>query len=274
MIDALTSPQLNDVQQRALHSLRTDGIVVLRFQDLFGGELWDEAVADIEPFIRETEQTTRDLGDRPAGKEEVIVRRFFEKNGTDGDRTLFSLQSPWLRYAASPLLLDIVNAYGMEPRRLFYLDNWFTVPYPGANERVASQRWHRDPEDEHVVKVFVYFSDVDDEAGPFEYVRSSVAGGRHGELWSWGKGHRYPPAEEFDAAVPPEDRLTVTGPAGTMIVCDTGGFHRGGFARTSPRILSVSSYLPAERRKGKRRFDVDFAGDEEALPPQVRFALS
>ena len=274
MIDALTSPQLNDVQQRTLHSLRTDGIAVLRFQDLFGGELWDEAVADIEPFIRETEQTPRDLGDRQADKEEVIVRRFFEKRGKDGDRVIFSLQSPWLRYAASPLLLDIVNAYAAEPRRLFYLDNWFTVPYPSASERVASQRWHRDPDDEHVVKVFVYFSDVDDEAGPFEYVRSSFSGGRHGELWPWGKGNRYPPPEEFDAAVPPEDRLTITGPAGTMIVCDTGGFHRGGFARTRPRILSVSSYLPTEHRKGERRFDVDFAGDEEALPPQVRFALS
>ena len=49
---------------------------------------------------------------------------------------------------------------------------------------------------------------------------------------------------------------------------------RGSFARTRPRILSISSYIPAERKKGKRRFDVDFAGDEEALPPQVRFALS
>lgn len=274
MIDALTSPQLNDVQQHALDSLRTDGIAVLRFHDLFGGELWNDAVADIEPFIRETEQATQDLGDRPAGKEEVIVRRFFEKKGADGDRTTFSLESPWLRYAASPLLLDIVNAYGREPRRLFYLDNWFTVPYPGASERVASQRWHRDPEDEHVVKVFVYFSDVDDEAGPFEYVRSSSAGGRHGELWPWSEGHRYPPPEEFDATVPSEDRLTMTGPIGTMIICDTGGFHRGGFARTKPRILSVSSYIPPERKKGKRRFDVDFAGGEKALTPPARFALS
>ena len=125
-----------------------------------------------------------------------------------------------------------------------------------------------------VVKVFVYFSDVDEEAGPFEYVRSSSTGGRHGDLWSWADGQRYPPAEEFEATVPSEDRLTMTGPAGTMIICDTGGFHRGGFARTKPRILSISSYVPPERKEGKRRFDVDFAGGEEALLPQVRFALS
>jgi hypothetical protein len=176
--------------------------------------------------------------------------------------------------AASPLLLDIVNAYGGESRRLFYLDNWFTVPYPGAGERVASQRWHRDPEHEHVAKVFVYFSEVDEGAGPFEYVRSSSPGGRHGGLWSWEEGRRHPPDEEFDTTVPPEDRLTMTEPAGTMIICDTGGFHRGGFARTKPRILSVSSYIPPERKKGTRRFDVDYGGEEGGLPPQVRFALS
>ncbi len=149
----------------------------------------------------------------------------------------------------------------------------FTVPY-AVSDRVASQRWHRDAEDEHVVKVFVYFSDVDEEAGPFEYVRSSSAGARHGELWSWSAGLRYPPPEEFEATVPVPDRLTMTGPAGTMIICDTGGFHRGGFARTKPRIVSVSSYIPREGREGRRRYKVNFAGGEEALPAQVRFALS
>lgn len=273
MIDAVA--QLNDVQQHALDSLQADGIAILRFQDLFGEELWEEAVTDVEPFIRETHRATFDIGDRPAVKEEIIVRRFYEKRAAEGGhRHVFSLQSPWIRYAASQLLLDIVNAYGGDPRRLFYLDNWFTVPYPRASERVATQRWHRDPEDEHILKVFVYFSDVDEEAGPFEYVRSSSAGGRHGHLWSWEEGHRYAPADEFDAVIPPEDRLTMTGPPGTMIICDTGGFHRGGAARTKPRILSVSSYIPPERKKGKRRFEVDYGGEEGGLPPQVRFALS
>jgi hypothetical protein len=269
--NVLTS-RLNDVQQRALDSLRADGIAVLRFQDLFGKELWDEAAADIEPFVRSAHQAAQELGDRPAEKEDVILRRFFKGIESRG-RTTFTLESPWIRYAASPLLLDIVNAYAPEQRRLFYLDNWFTVPYP-VSDRVASQRWHRDAEDEHVVKVFVYFSDVDEEAGPFEYVRSSSTGARHGELWSWKAGLRYPPPEEFEATVPADDRLTMTGPAGTMIICDTGGFHRGGYARTKPRIVSVSSYIPREGRKGQRRYKVNFAGGKEALPAQVRFALS
>jgi hypothetical protein len=264
---------LNDVQRAAVEALQADGIAVVSFVDLFGEQLWNDAKADIAPFIRETEDSTRDVGPRPAGKEEVIVRRFFDKAG-EKEKPSFSIDSPWLRIAASEALIDIVNGYRQSQTRLFYLDNWFTVPYPEAGDRVASQRWHRDPEDEHIVKVFVYFSDVDEEAGPFEYIRGSAAGGRYGDLWSWSEGHRYPPSEELEAAVAPEDRFLVTGTAGTIIICDTGGFHRGGFARTKPRILSISTYLRPDRKEGKRRFEIDFSGRESELEPRVLAALS
>ena len=277
--EGFVSPPLNDVQRAAVDALKNDGIAIVPFVDLLGEELWRDACADIEPFVRETEAATRGVGERPAGKEEVIIRRFFDKAAKDGDaangsKPAFSIGGPWLRIAASELLLDVVNSYRERLTRLFYLDNWFTVPYPAAGQRVASQRWHRDPEDEHIVKVFVYFSDVDEEAGPFEYVRGSSAGGRYGDLWAWGEGHRYPPADELEATVAPEDRVTVTGPAGTIILCDTGGFHRGGFARSKPRILSIQTYLRPDRKEGKRRFTVDFEGREDTLPPQVRAALA
>jgi hypothetical protein len=270
---------LNDVQREAVDALRADGIAAVRFADLFGEKLWNDALADIEPFVRETEKASRELGNRPAGKEEVIVRRFFDKaSDTSGkgaeSMPRFSFDSPWLQIAAAEPLLDIVNNYLRCPTRLVYLDNWFTVPYPVASSRVASQQWHRDPSDAHVVKVFVYLSDVDEGAGPFEYVRSSSSGGRYGDLWPWSEGYRYPPPGELEAAIAPEDRLTMTGPAGTIVVCDTGGFHRGGFAKSAPRILSVSTYLREGRKKYKRRFRVDFEGKDETLPPQVRAALA
>jgi hypothetical protein len=139
---------------------------------------------------------------------------------------------------------------------------------------VASQRWHRDPEDDHIVKMFIYFSDVDEEAGPFEYVRDSAAGGKYGDVFPWGQGHRYPSAGELEAAVDADDRVTMTGPAGTVIFCDTAGFHRGGFARTRPRILMISTFLRDSARKGKRRFEVDFEGREQSLSAAARHALA
>jgi Phytanoyl-CoA dioxygenase (PhyH) len=269
-------PQLNAVQRAAVEALRADGIAVFDFRNLFGEELWRDAVADVEPFIRETEEATRNAGDQPAGKDELIIRRLFHDvrvrvEGKKPEKPRFSIREPWLRIAASGLLVDIVNSYRGQLTRLYEVDEWFTVPYPRSGERIASQQWHRDPEDVHVVKVFVYFTDVDDEAGPFEYVRGSAGGGRYADLWPWADGHRYVDAEELEAAVAPEDRLTVTGPAGTTIVCDTGGFHRGGFARTRPRVLSTSTYLPPDTRK--RRFKVEYHGEQSSLPPQVRFVL-
>ena len=142
-------------------------------------------------------------------------------------------------------MLDIVNAYRGERTLLIDVDNWYTIPDPEAEDRIASQRWHRDPWDNHIVKVFTYFSDVDEDAGPFEYLRGTPEGGRNAHLWPWegddvyDKHGLYPPQDEFEAKAPAEDVLTCTGPPGTMVFADTSGFHRGGWTRAKPRILSV-----------------------------------
>ncbi len=137
---------------------------------------------------------------------------------------------------------------------------------------MRSQQWHRDPEDLHVVKVFLYFSDVDEEAGPFEYVPGSTEGGRYGDVFPWGKSESwYPSVEEFDREVPESDRLLVTAPAGTIVVCDTSGFHRGGYARSKPRILSTHTYVSPGSTWG-RRFEVEWANGD--LSEAARFALS
>jgi hypothetical protein len=274
--DTFVQPELDDVQRAAVDALRVDGIAVLDLRSLLGRQLWDEALADVQSFIRETEEATQGTGDRPAGKDELIVRRFLTRVGTkvEGkkpEKPRFSIGAPWLRIAAAAPLVDIVNSYRGQLTRLYEVDEWFTVPYPSSSERIASQQWHRDPEDAHVVKVFVYFTDVDEEAGPFEYVRGSAEGGRYEHLWPWADGHRYVAAEELEPAVEAEDRVAVTGPAGTMLLADTGGFHRGGFALTKARVLSTSTYLAEGIRK--RRFKIDYTGQQGSLPPQVKFAL-
>jgi hypothetical protein len=264
--------ELNGAQRRALEALRTDGIAVLAFDDLFEAGLLSQLQDDIVRFIGRSEEKARGLGDRPASKGAVIFRRFFMKSS--GTVPEFGLDSPSLRIAASDELLGIVNAYLGSRTRLYYLDNWFTPAYPGASGRIASQRWHRDPEDEHVVKLFVYLSDVGEDAGPFEYVRSSTGGGKYGELWRWGQDDRwYPPPEELEAAVDPEDRLVLVGPAGTIVLADTAGFHRGGFARNVPRVMCVATYLQpdADGKYADPRLSVSADGRE--LSPAVRAAL-
>jgi hypothetical protein len=265
----------NDVRLGVVESLRQDGIAVLPFQDLFDEDLWRAALEDAEPFVAIAAARTRDVGDAPANKHELILRRFHVPKGKREPPTL-SLDSPLLRIGASDTLLDVVNSYRGLDTRLIHANYWYTVPYRGAPERIASQQWHRDPEDAHVVKVFLYLSDVNENAGPFEYVRDSKPGARYGDFWPWGgneRPSRYPPPEELARRVDPDDFLTLTGPAGTFIFCDTSGFHRGGFARTKARVLATWTYVSTSARKSNRHFLVDFADRAGELSPQVRAAL-
>jgi hypothetical protein len=266
---SVQAPPLSGLQQQVVDSLREDGIAVVDFRELFGQELWSEARADIAPFVDEQTAQLESLADKPETKDEFIVRRYMRQK----PQVPFTLASPWLRIGVSDTQLGIVNAYRGLQTSIFYMDNWFTRPYAGADERIASQQWHRDPEEDHVVKVFLYLSDVTEEAGPFEYVKGSPSGNRHGHLWPWGEGKKKPTDEEMAAAAPAEDRATMTGPAGTMIFCDTSGFHRGGFAKTTPRVLSIWSYVSPAAAKG-HRFEVDLEGREAELTAEARAALA
>ena len=254
--------------------MRQDGIATASFHELFSNEVWTDLEEDIRGFAHETETRLDEYRQRTEGKT-YIVRRFVARNtgAVKPKKAKFALSDRWLRLGLSSQILDVVNAYRGKWTYLIDLDNWYTIPDAAARERVESQQWHRDPWNDHIVKVFVYFSDVDDEAGPFEYVRGSPAGGRHGELWPWTPKGIYPPPEEFEASVPALDRLTVTGQAGTIIFCDTSGFHCGGAAKTKPRILSYHTYVSPPPGKSPR-FRVHWSSDGKALSPQARYALA
>jgi ectoine hydroxylase-related dioxygenase (phytanoyl-CoA dioxygenase family) len=264
-------PALNETQQRIVDSLRAEGIAVLRYEELLGDPSLDELEADIAPFVRESEEKARDARTIPKNKGDFILRRFVDKE-EGASKPRLSLDSPWLRVATSREVLDTINAYRGEATLLHNVDNWYTIPHSAAEKRIASQRWHRDPEEEHVVKVFVYLNDVDSEAGPFEYVSGSPTGQRYGDFWPWNVKKRHPPEEELYAAIAPEDKLTLTGPPGTMFFCDTGGFHRGGFARTKPRVLATWSFVSPASGK-THRFEVDLdrpaAGQAHPLGPPL-----
>ena len=88
------------------------------------------------------------------------------------------LTNPWFRACASHRMLDIANTYLGLWSKLEYVDMWYSVPQPEEADRVSSQRWHRDFNDKHLLKAFLYLVDVDEGTGPFEYVPGSAPGGR------------------------------------------------------------------------------------------------
>ena len=189
-------------------------------------------------FVASTE------ADLAAGGEHVRVR--------PGKEFVVRLQSygvelgpddPWFGVVSSHRLLDIANAYLEMWSKLEYVDVWYSVPQPAAAERISSQRWHRDYNDKHLLKVFLYLVDVDEDMGPFQYVAGSQPGGPYADAWGWQPlGQNYPTEEELEARVPARAVQTFTGPAGTLLFCNTAGFHRGGFSTTKPRVLATATY--------------------------------
>jgi hypothetical protein len=265
------APQLGAPQRAALDALRRDGLAIVPFAQLVGDDaLWQQLVEGAHSFVAAAEQQIRERGDRFKRKDDFILRRKALMGATPPPEAL--------RFALSDQLLGVVNTYLGMRSKLTYVDNWYTAPSPQDADRIASQRWHRDHIDRNIVKVFTYFSEVDADAGATEYARGSAAGGRHGELWPWRPDDEstdhYPPTEELERRIPGSDRVAAEGPVGTVVLCDTGGFHRGGFAR-KPRVTSNFTYVsPAALASEltKRRFELP-EPLPEGLSPAARFAL-
>ena len=267
-------PALDDIQQRTVDGLREEGFATLPFSKLVPDPaVWRELEADARRFVSETEAG---LAREQEGGESELRRRagkeFLVRKYSWGVQ--LGLDDPWLRLGTNPRLLDIANAYLEMWSKLEYVDVWYTAP-AGGDERRASQRWHRDFNDRHLLKAFVYLVDVDEQTGPFEYVPRSAPGGELDQLWPWRPlGENYPPEDEFAERVDGRS-VTFTAPKGTIIFCNTSGFHRGGFATRNPRVLATFTWdSPASLKALSERNYVFAPSNGVALNEAQRYALT
>lgn len=261
-------PGLGEAQARVVEDLRRDGFAMADVRELVP-DLWPEAAEAGRAFaagerVRRGIEAYRPGESRGKG---YIVK-------LHESRPSLPASDVWLRIGLAPALLETVNTYLGLWSKLNYVDAWYTIPSPVEREAQASQRWHRDPEDERLVKVFLYLSDVGAGAGPLEYVRGSHGAGCWAGLWpnpDPGTAS-YPPEGELEARIPAADRFLATGPAGTLVFCDTYGFHRGGLATEQARVLATWAYVtPASIFA--RRFDVAGAPEIAGLGEAAGFAV-
>ena len=270
---AVSRPDLDEVQQGVVDRLRLEGYATLPLSQLVPDPaVWNELEANAARFIDETEAGLAREGEgegsalrRRPGKEFVIRKYAYGVK--------LGLDDPWLRLGLNPRLIDVANAYLEMWSKLEYVDVWYTPPVPDA-ERQSSQRWHRDFNDRHLLKAFVYLVDVDEDTGPFEYVPRSAPGGELDGLWPWRPlGENYPPQDEF-AEQTDGRAVTFTGPKGTIILCNTCGFHRGGFARAKPRVLATFTWdSPASLKSLSERNYAFVPSNGTALEPPQAYAL-
>ncbi len=222
---------------RVLADLNRDGVAITSATRLLGqhscfNEL-NDSVDRLEHFelADEIAATRANVNDTAAiGQKSFILPLLGDYPELDPDAIYarFGLQKP---------ILQIANAYFGMYTRLRYYNIWHT--FASTSDARESQLWHRDREDYYILKVFAYLSDVDSSAGPFTYARGTHPKGRlrkEPECFDEGGVQRSRDAQ-LAKVVPPDRWIECVGPKSTIIFADTRGYHKGGLARESDRIM-------------------------------------
>ena len=231
-----------------VNEMNRAGIVVDRSAAILsaeGQQCLDRESAQILALARSAEMQQRKASAGSDKKESFLIHLVPQDHPHGEDSAL-------LKLALDPKLLRIVSSYlGMWPR-LHAINVWLNFPTP--DDAKESQLWHRDPEDMRTVKAFIYLADVGAKTGPFSYIPTTQPFGAMSAVVPKAAHPGRITDEEMASAIPREQWLACTGPAGTMVLADTIGFHRGGKPSEGDRILISFSYTsgtPMSRRKLK-----------------------
>ena len=124
--------------------------------------------------------------------------------------------------------------------------------------------------------MYIYLSDVSETDGPFCYVPESTINKKYAHVApQTAICGGYVTAEKIEANVPEVERLTITGPAGTVIFCDTTGLHRGGYAQASSRLMSTFGYgAPSLRENLHYSFSAKLRKQLQAQSPAAAMLLN
>jgi hypothetical protein len=233
--------RLTDETARVLADLNRDGIAITSAEKLLGTE---SCFDELMQAINETEQeqsaalakARAQVNDAESDSEKTFVVELL------GSRPLLNPNNVFARFALEKNILRVANAYFEMYTRLRYYNIWHT--FTTQAEARQSQLWHRDREDHQILKVFTYFSDVDEGCGPLTYAPGSHSKGhvkREPEYFLEG-GVKRSTDEQMARVVPQERWIKGTGSRGTIIFADTHGYHKGGLARENERIMHVSMF--------------------------------
>jgi hypothetical protein len=230
--------RVSALQRRVISELKTQGISIVSVEELFSKEgflelqkLSEMLLGDSQHRIKEIQENTHSS----SGSDKFYLLRLL------GEEPKIDPSNRFLDFGLNEQILGIISGYLGMYSRLLYLNVWCNVPTCG--NAVFSQRWHRDPEDKRQVKVFLYLRDVDENTGPFSFIRGTHNGGPYRRIFPQTmKESMYPPENDVERLFKPEQRQVCTGKAGTLVFCDTSGIHKGGHPRSAFRVLLNAVY--------------------------------
>lgn len=213
--------------------LHNSGLAISNVRDFYEPADWNDLRAEVSAW-QDSPEFKAEVEKFHAGTREGFGKKHFAIKFNA--KREYAADSPIMRLARSAKVYDTIEkAEG--PVKLICADLWHTPGNATKWEPELSQGWHRDGDDSMEIKVFAYLDDVNDEAGPFEYVLGS-----HCAWFDLCPPGVYPGDVDFEA-VWPQLYVKVEGEAGTMFFCNTTGLHKGGYCKSKGRTIVVFTYM-------------------------------
>ena len=151
-----------------------------------------------------------------------------------------SLEDPFVRLALHPRLLDAANRYLGMWSSLRSIELWWDRPTTGPAKE--TQLWHKDGDDLLNVKAFIYFNDVDEQTGPFCFIPKTHPLGGLSRRTAACVQDRRSTDDQMEQVLPRSEWRICTAPLGTVILCDTCGYHKGLKPSHKERLLLMMQY--------------------------------
>ena len=255
-------PNLNEVQQKIVRELKENGIATADIHELFPDR--KNLLEELQLYAVKLRQSAG------ISQKKKFLLELWEPV------PLLDFQNPFIGLSCEERILEIAAGYFEMYPKVYYSMLNVTLPVGEGETPVQSQRWHRDPEDKKICKMFIYLTDVDKDSGPFTYVTKSHHGGIWRRLFPQHPPHgSYPPLGVVEKIIPPHVVKECLAKAGTVIFCDTSGLHKGGYARTRERIMFTAGYIPPSSRwKTQYRYPDNFREILSRASPLVLYALT
>ena len=168
---------------------------------------------------------------------------------------------PLLKLYLSKNIIKIAKSYLGNDIRIRNPLAWIH-PATSLTREIRSQKWHRDQEDFKMLKVFILFSNINENNGPTQYVKSTNSNGRFKNIapnmtWldsHWSNHHKFIRRaynffrEKFpyNYSIPKKNIVKATGDIGSIFFIDTNGLHKGGFVKEGLRLMTHCNFLNAK----------------------------
>lgn len=227
-------------EREVISKLKDKGYAECRLCDFISNEFFLKHVKKNMDFLIKSNQHKIDqyLNSNSSKQKEYLIQFYNGKN--------ININDPIWDLVNNNSLRNVVNHYFGLCAKLYAVDYWYTMATNNSN-RTGSQRWHRDPEDKKIIKIFLSVESISAEQGPMEYLEGTHNIGRFGRILPQKSvvsgGHLDQQKVRQQIVKGTIKRKVFTANEGSLIFVDTTGIHQGGFVKLKDRRQILLAFV-------------------------------